>query len=90
MKTIYTVNLTTNVESNPICPEFTSEAEARAFFEQEKTKLAANAPADITGWQDHDQAWSQVYQLELIKITIDEDGDVDNMDTLAYTDYYYE
>ena len=90
MKKIYTVNYTNNVESHSISPEFTLETEARAFFEKEKEKLAANTPADTTGWQDHDQAWSQVYQLELTKMTTDDDGEVENMEVLAETDYYYE
>lgn len=90
MKTIYTVNYTDNVESHPISPEFTTEAEARAFFEQEKEKLSVNTPADTTGWTDTDQAWSQVYFVELVKITIDDEGDMENMETLAATEYYYE
>ncbi len=89
MKTIYTINATMKSESNPISPIFNSEAEARTFFEQEKEKLAANTPADITGWQDNDQAWADVYQLELTKTTIDEDGDVEDIETLESTDYYY-
>lgn len=89
MKTIYTVNLTTKTESNPISPEFASEAEARGFFEQEKEKLARTTPADITGWQDNDQAWSQVYFLELVKITIDDDGNAEDIEALEPTDYYY-
>lgn len=91
MKTIYTVNYTGNVESHSISPEFTSETEARAFFEKEKEKLAANTPADTTGWQDHDQAWSRVYHLELTKTTIDEeDGYIEDMEAIDSTDYYYE
>ncbi|WP_304953018.1 hypothetical protein [uncultured Alistipes sp.] len=91
MKTIYTVNYTNKVESHSISPEFSSEAEARAFFEKEKEKLAVNTPADITGWQDHDQAWSRVYQLELTKTTIDEeDGYIEDMVALDSTQYYYD
>lgn len=90
MKTIYTVNYTDNVESHPISPEFTTESEARSFFEQKKEKLATTTPADTTGWQDHDRAWSQVYQLELTKTTFDEDGDVEDIEALETTEYYYE
>ena len=89
MKTIYTVNSTRKTESTSISPNFTSEAEARAFFEEEKRRLAVNTPADTTGWSDNDQAWGDVYFLELVKTTIDEDGDVEKMETLAETDYYF-
>ena len=89
MKTIYSVNITTKTESTPI---FTTEneQEARARCEAEKANLAKNEAADITGWQDHDQAWGDVYTVELVKSTIDEyDGDVENMETLDETPYYW-
>lgn len=89
MKTIYTVNYTTHVDSNPIKDAFNSIDEARAFFENEKEKLSANTPADTTGWQDNDQAWGDVYMLELTETTIDDDGDIEDMVALDSTDYYY-
>lgn len=89
MKTIYTINVTDHTSSNSISPEFNSEAEARIFFENEKSKLANTEPADVSEWQDHDLAWKQVYQLELTKTTIDEDGDVDDIVAIESTDYYY-
>lgn len=89
MKTIYTINYTTRVESNPIKDAFSSIDEARAFFESEKKKLSENTPADTTGWKDNDQAWGSVYLLELVKTIIDDDGDIEDMVEIDSTDYYY-
>lgn len=88
MKTIYSVQVTRNCESNSI---FTSdnETEARKFFDNEAQKLSANTPADITGWDDSDLAWGDVYCLELTSTTVDDDDYLLDCDTLAYTDYYY-
>ena len=88
MKTIYSVQVTTKCESNSI---FTSdnETEARAFFDNEAQKLSANTPADVTGWSDEDRAWSDVYFIELIKATVDDDNYPLDCETLASTDYFY-
>lgn len=89
MRTIYSVNLTTKTESTSI---FTTEneQEARERFESEKSNLSKNEPADITGWQDEDRARGDVYAVELVKLTIDDyDGEVENMETLAETGYYW-
>lgn len=89
MKTIYTINYTTRVESHPMRDAFGSINEARAFFESEKEKLSANTLADTTGWEDSDQAWGDVYLLELVETTIDDDGDIEDMVEIDSTDYYY-
>ena len=88
MKTIYSVQITMKCESNSI---FTSdnETEARAFFDNEAQKLSANTPADVTGWSDEDRAWSDVYCLELVITTVDDDDYPIDRETLAYTDYFY-
>lgn len=88
MKTIYSVQMTMKCESNSI---FTSdnETEARKFFDNEAQKLSANTPADVTGWSDGDRAWSDVYFVELIKTTVDDDDYLLDCDTLASTDYFY-
>lgn len=88
MKTIYSVQVTTNCESNSI---FTSnnETEARAFFDKKARKLYRNTPAGIKGWDDGDFAWGDVYFVELIKTTLDDDDYLLDCETLAYTDYFY-
>ena len=88
MKTNYSVQMTMKCESNSI---FTSdnETEARKFFDNEAQKLSANAPADVTGWSDEDRAWGDVYFVELIKTTWDNDDYPLDCETLAYTDYFY-
>lgn len=88
MQTIYSVQITTNCESNSI---FTSnnETEARAFFDKKAQKLYRNTPADITGWDDSDLAWSNVYFVELIKTTLDDDDYLLDYETLEHTDYFY-
>lgn len=88
MKTIYSVQITTNCESDSI---FTSnnETEARAFFDKEVQKLSANTPADITGWDDGDLAWGNVYFVELVKATADDDDYPLDCETLEHTDYFY-
>ena len=88
MKTLYSVQMTMKCESNSI---FTSdtETEARKFFDNEAQKLSADTPADVTGWDDGDLAWGDVYFVELIKTTVDDDDSPLDCETLASTDYYY-
>lgn len=90
MKQIFSVRYTRpTVESNEIFAS-ENEQEARAFFEDEKKKLSANEPADISGWMEYDTAWAQVYCVELCRITVDEeDGYVEDMETLDETDFYW-
>jgi len=89
MKTIYTINITTKTESNSISPNFESESEARNFFEKKKKEILGDTPADTAGWPDNDQAWSKLYQIELIKLTINDDGEVEDLETIENSDYYY-
>lgn len=91
MKTIYGVQMNFKTESKEL---FTSENEneAREFFKLEnleKKCLICSKPADTTGWQDEDRAWGYVYNVELYKLTFDEDDEIEDMDTLELTDYYW-
>lgn len=92
MKKIYSVIFNWIANEHSI---FDSESleEAKAFYENELNKLKNVEPVDITGWRDvYDRAWSTVYFLELVEITIDDDIEenyVTNIETLAYSDYYY-
>ena len=90
MKQIFSVRYTRpTVESNEIFAS-ENEQEARAFFEDEKKKLSANEPVDISGWTEYDTAWPQVYCVELCRITVDEeDGYVEDMETLDETNFYW-
>ncbi len=90
MKQIFSVRYTRpTVESNEIFAS-ENEQEARAFFEDEKKQLSANEPVDISGWTEYDTAWPQVYCVELCRITVDEeDGYVEDMETLDETDFYW-
>lgn len=87
MKQIFSVRYTRpTVESNEIFAS-ENEQEARTFFEDEKK---ANEPVDISGWMENDTAWTQVYCVELCRITVDEeDGYVEDMETLDETEYYW-
>lgn len=92
MRKIYSVIFNWRANEHSI---FESESleEAKAFYENELNKLKNVEPVDITGWyDDYDRAWSTVYFLELVEITIDDDIEenyVTNIETLAYSDYYY-
>ena len=90
MKQIFSVRYTRpTVESNEIFAS-ENEQEARTFFEDEKKKLSANEPVDISGWMDNAPAWPQVYCVELCRITVDEeDGYVEDMETLDETNFYW-
>lgn len=66
-----------------------SESEARAEFDKQVQALKANTPADTSDWQDYDQAWSDVFAVELVATTYDEDGDEIGIETLDMSDYYY-
>lgn len=90
MKQIFSVrNTRPTVESNEIFAS-ENEQEARAFFEDEKKRLSANEPVNISGWMDNDTAWPRVYCIELCRIMVDEeDGYVENMETLDETEYYW-
>lgn len=88
MQTIYSVQITTNCESNSIFTN-NNETEARAFFDNKAQKLYRNTPADITGWDYGDLAWGDVYFVELIKTTLDDDNCPLDCETLASTDYFY-
>ena len=66
-----------------------SESEARAEFDKQVRALKDNTPANTSDWQDYDQAWSDVYAIELIEATYDEYGDLVGMETLDISDYYY-
>lgn len=66
-----------------------SEQEAREAYEKEMSLLKGTEPADVREWPDHDQAWSDVYQIELVKCTMDEEGEVEDIETLEISDYYY-
>lgn len=87
-KTIYSVCESTNINSESIFTSSDIQA-ADDFYEKHLQSLKVNQPADITGWTEHDQAWSHVYFVELVKITTDEDGDIINMETIRQSEYYW-
>lgn len=87
-KTIYSVCESTNINSESIFTSSDIQA-AKNFYEKHLQSLKVNQPADITGWTEHDQAWSCVYFVELVKITTDEDGDIINMETIRQSEYYW-
>ena len=84
----YTVQRTFKADTAEILTT-ASESEARAEFDKHVQSLKDNTPADTSGWQDYDQAWSDVYMIELIETTYDEEGCIVNIETLDASDYYY-
>ena len=84
----YTVQRTFKADTAEILTT-ASESEARAEFNKQVQSLKDNTPADTSGWQDYDQAWSDVYMIELIETTYDEEGCIVNIETLDASDYYY-
>lgn len=87
-RTIYRVQYTRHCEASPILETSDREA-AEAEFAKQHDDYARNTPADTSGWGDSDQAWSNVFYIELIRIVLDEDGDIVDEETLAETPYYY-
>lgn len=88
MKIIYSVLSTQKCDSFSLA-DFDNENDAREFFGNELKKCGK--PADISGWRYHDKAWSDVYFIELVKLTIDDEDDdylVDS-ETLSKSDYYW-
>lgn len=88
MKTLFTVNEAGYTESVSV---FSSgnEVEARDFFQQKKESLSANEPADVSEWSDNDAGWQDVYCVELIKMTTEDDGCLIDAEQLDTTPYYY-
>lgn len=59
------------------------------FFQQKKESLSANEPADVSEWSDNDAGWQDVYCVELIKMTTEDDGYLIDAEQLDTTPYYY-
>lgn len=87
-KSTYRVQYTMNANSSLIL-ETTDEESAKAEFAKQRDQLASNTPVDISGWTDGDQAWRDVYLIELLRIDFDESGDVADMVTIDETPYYF-
>lgn len=62
------------------------EATARARYEKEVK--SAGEPVDVAEWDDNDQGWSNLYHIELVKITLDEDDDIIDMNDIESSDYF--
>jgi hypothetical protein len=59
------------------------------FFSTKKESLSANALADVSEWSDNDAGWQDVYCVELIKMTTEDDGYLIDAEQLDTTPYYY-
>lgn len=88
MKTIFSVNEAGYTESVPIF-ESEKESEARDFFNKKKEYLSAFKPTDISEWGDSDEAWRDVYCVEFVKMTTEDDGYLIDAEQLDTTPYYY-
>lgn len=90
MKTIFSVNEAGYTESVSV---FSSEkeVEARDFFNKKKEYLSAFEPADISEWGDSDEAWRDVYCVELVKMVVDDENNdyIIDGDQIDVTPYYY-
>lgn len=87
-KALFVLQYTMHADASTIL-ETSSETEARAAYESEVAKLKDVEPADTGEWTDYDQAWSDVYQIELVKYVMNEDDEVEDVETLEISDYYY-
>lgn len=88
LKSLFVVQYTMYADISKILTT-SSEKEARATFEKEMANLKDTEPTVISKWADYDQAWSNVYQVELLECTIDEEGEIVDMETLEISNYYY-
>ena len=43
---------------------------------------------DVAGWTYDDQAWKSMYHIELLKTTIDDDGDIIDEVALEHSEYF--
>ena len=88
MKTLFTVNEAGYTDSVSVFSS-ENEVEARDFFLTKKESLSANEPADVSEWSDNDAGWQDVYCVELIKMTTEDDGYLIDAEQLDTTPYYY-
>lgn len=90
MKTLFTVNEAGYTESVSVFSS-ENEAEARDFFNKKKEYLSAFEPADISEWGDSDEAWRDVYCVELVKMVVDDENNdyIIDGDQIDATPYYY-
>lgn len=90
MKTIFSVNEAGYTESVSVFSS-ENEAEARDFFNKKKEYLSAFEPADISEWGDSDEAWRDVYCVELVKMVVDDENNdyIIYGDQIDATPYYY-
>lgn len=79
----------TMIANSSLILEASDEGAAKAEFAKQRDQLASNTPADVSGWTDEDQAWRDVYRVELLRIDFDESGDVADMMTIDATPYYF-
>ena len=90
MKTLFTVNEAGSTDSVSVFSS-ENEVEARDFFNKKKEYLSAFEPADISEWGDSDEAWLDVYCVELVKMVVDDEnnGYIMDGDQIDVTPYYY-
>lgn len=79
----------TMIADSSLIMETTDEESAKAEFAKQCDQLASNTPADVSGWTDEDQAWRDVYRVELLRIDFDASGDVADIVTIDATPYYF-
>lgn len=53
--------------------------------------MSAFEPADISEWGDSDEAWRDVYYVELVKMVVDDENNdyIIDGDQIDATPYYY-
>lgn len=79
----------TMIANSSLIMKTTDEESAKAEFARQRDQLALNSPVDVSGWTDEDQAWCDVYRVELLRIDFDESGDVTDIVTIDETPYYF-
>lgn len=75
------------------CPFFQVKTKLRhaIFSTKKKEYLSAFEPADISEWGDSDEAWRDVYCVELVKMVVDDENNdyIIDGDQIDATPYYY-
>lgn len=67
---------------------FESEDLADASAKYTDEVYHAGEPVDTAGWTDYDHAWKRLYHVELMRVTIDDDGNIIDEETLEHSEYF--
>lgn len=67
---------------------FESEDLAEASAKYAEEIYHAGTPVDTAGWTDYDQTWKRLYHVELMRATIDDDGNIIDEETLERSEYF--